>query len=259
MQRSLARRYWLLATLLLSACGGPSGDLFGSGEAGGATSGGAAATSGGASGTGGAATTSGGVAATGGIPSASGGLQTVSGGAGGAAGTSSTGGAAGAGGVAGRGGASAAGAGAAGRGGGGGTSGSGGVAGNAGGAGGRAGGGVGGKAGGGASGSSGAANAGAAGAAACDTVRANLPMLLSTAQACNAALDRLPCTGFVSNECGCKVPVDLANSSATQSYMSAVAQVIQCGVVCPDILCLVPVSARCQTEGTQTMGRCVAP
>jgi hypothetical protein len=104
----------------------------------------------------------------------------------------------------------------------------------------------------------GVSNAGAGGQATCEAMRAELPKLLTAAQVCDVSLDRLPCTGFVSNECGCKVPVDGPSLPAAQAYVSAVAALAKCGIACPAIVCAEPTSATCQTEGTQTKGHCAA-
>ncbi|HWA71306.1 MAG TPA: hypothetical protein VG937_03180 [Polyangiaceae bacterium] len=256
MRRALGKTNWFSILVVVAACGGQAGtDLF-SGGSGGSGTGGA---TGAGSATGGSATMATGGSAT-----------TVTGGTGqssGSAGMIGTGGSAGLGGAGGKGGSTSAGsgglssAGTAGKGSGGlvaGGAASAGAAGKGGGgmpAGGAASAGAAGK------GSGGVVAGGAAGAggqATCEMVMANLPKLLTAAQSCDNSLDRLPCTGFVSNECGCKVPVDLANSSVTQIYLNAVAQVMKCGVVCPDLICREPTTARCQSEGTQSMGHCVA-
>jgi hypothetical protein len=92
----------------------------------------------------------------------------------------------------------------------------------------------------------------------CDAMRAELSKLLTAAQVCDISLDRGACTGFVSNECGCKVPVDAPSLAAAQSYVTAVAAVIKCGgVACPAIACAEPVAAHCQTEGAAAKGHCV--
>jgi hypothetical protein len=104
----------------------------------------------------------------------------------------------------------------------------------------------------------GVSNAGAGGQATCEAMRAELPKLLTAAQVCDVSLDRLPCTGFVSNECGCKVPVDGPSLPVAQAYVSAVAALAKCGIACPAIVCAEPTSATCQTEGTQTKGHCAA-
>jgi hypothetical protein len=88
-------------------------------------------------------------------------------------------------------------------------------------------------------------------------MRAELPKLLAAAQVCDNSLDRLPCSGFVSNECGCKVPVDAPNLPAAQAYVSAVAAVAKCGIACPAIVCPEPTSAQCKSEGGSVKGVCV--
>jgi hypothetical protein len=275
MRCAPSKMHFLAALLVVAACGGQAGsDLFaGNGGSGGSATGasGAAgtATTGGTATVGGTATT-GGTTTTAGTGFTTGGTPVASGGGGGVSATGGAGMIGGGGAGAGRGGASAGvggsigggSAGTSGNGAGGNASAGGGAVPSAGAAG-KGGGGVtsgagaAGKGGGGIS-AGGAPSAGVGGQATCEMLIANLPKLLSAAQTCDNSLNRLPCSGFVNNECGCPVPVELPNSSVTQSYVSAIAQVMKCGVACPDVLCREPTSARCQTEGGQAMGRCVA-
>lgn len=198
-RRASVRTCCVAVGLLAAACGGQAGnDLFqpgvgGVSGAGGSTSGtgGAAGNSGakgGAAGSGGGLT-SGGSAGTGGV--SSGGSVGVAGAPGAVAGASGTAGKA--------------------SGGGGGTAGkasAGSVS-------------MAGK--GGAGGGGNAGTAGAGGKNTCDGALTQLPPLLSAAQSCDVSLSRLPCGGFVSNECGCQVPVDLPGSTPAQNYQKAVA------------------------------------
>lgn len=106
----------------------------------------------------------------------------------------------------------------------------------------------------------GSSGGGSGGKSSCDTLIAAADRLLPAAQACNLALSsRLPCSGFVEDQCGCKVAVDLATSPATRAYSDAVATASsQCLISCPAVVCPEPTSATCVTEGSETVGTCVA-
>jgi hypothetical protein len=86
---------------------------------------------------------------------------------------------------------------------------------------------------------------------------AQLEKLLSEAQECNTSLNRLVCTGFVKNQCGCSVAVDLPGSEATKKYVAAVEALKPCAIACPAIICSIPTVARCDAPGGGIIGRCV--
>jgi hypothetical protein len=79
---------------------------------------------------------------------------------------------------------------------------------------------------------------------------------LEAAQACNLAQDARTCSGFVSDECGCKVAVNNPNSPETKDYLAAIDALGDC-VACTAARCTQPLEAVCgATSGGLTMGRC---
>ena len=80
---------------------------------------------------------------------------------------------------------------------------------------------------------------------------------LETAQVCNLAQNATSCSGFMNDECGCKVPVNDPDSKAAQDYKDAVDALGSCAV-CTAALCKNPGNAECHsTTGGSIQGRCV--
>jgi hypothetical protein len=110
-----------------------------------------------------------------------------------------------------------------------------------------------------AAGRGGSSAAGTGGKTPCDTLLANADRLLPAAQSCDNSLNRSPCTGFIEDECGCKMAVDMPSSPAARAYHDAIATALsQCLVNCSAVVCPAPISATCMTTGSSTMGTCVA-
>jgi len=115
-----------------------------------------------------------------------------------------------------------------------------------------------GHAGGGAGGRGGSMSGGAAGKTNCEELLANVARLLPAAQACNDTMGRLPCTGFVQDQCGCRVPVDVMTSMTSRAYTEAVATALsQCLVSCPPVGCPTGTRATCENRNEQGIGTCV--
>ncbi len=115
---------------------------------------------------------------------------------------------------------------------------------------------------GGATGSGGAASGGSSvGGAGCVELRNGLAKLQDEAQACSPNGNMDQCTGSVSSECNCPVPVNSQNSAATRAYTAALEQYKKrCAVACAAVLCAPAIGARCQGQGNgpQSSGQCVA-
>jgi len=223
-----------------TACAGTTDGLFS--DAGGSDAGGAPN----AGGTG-AATATGGTSSTGG-GSSSGGAHAsggATGGVGAASGSSAKGGASSTGGTG-----AASGSGT--------TAGSGnaGAGGNSGGHGGSS---AGGSSSGGA-GNAGASSGGSAGSGGttCQELLALAESELVAAQACDLARNVQQCTGSVSTVCGCQVPVEANNSTATQTYLATLKSFRnqRCVIACSKIACLPNFGAQCQA--LDSGDRCVA-
>lgn len=119
--------------------------------------------------------------------------------------------------------------------------------------------GAGGNAGTGHGGNSGAGGSG--GATSCDELMALAGTQLADAQACNVATDALPCTGKVSNLCGCEIPVHRPDSAETQAYLATLQRLkkMKCAAVCLDIACFPVGLAVCRPTATgSVVGTCVA-
>lgn len=78
---------------------------------------------------------------------------------------------------------------------------------------------------------------------------------LTAAQVCSRAQDS-NCQGFVTNECGCKVPVNNPSSAAAKAYLAAVDDAMSC-VACTDSICPSGSKAYCQADAS-VEGHCVA-
>lgn len=91
----------------------------------------------------------------------------------------------------------------------------------------------------------------------CDKRLSDVADRLAAAQKCSLAMDATSCTGFVENECGCKVPVNNASSSATKAYLTAVDNALSC-VACTDQACPNANNAYCKRSGDGLDGVCTA-
>ncbi|HEX6273361.1 MAG TPA: hypothetical protein VFZ53_09980 [Polyangiaceae bacterium] len=231
VRRSALPAVLFVATTAAVACGGASDTNFDSGDGSAAEGGTAGASSGGSSqggsaqgGTSGSASGSGGSSRGG---DSSGGSQN----GGSATGGSATGGSATGGSATGGDSGSASGGSATG-----GTDAGGGTAGAPGGAGPGGGGGMSGSAG--------------SGGQDCTTIVSNAQLALRSAQACNLAISsRQQCQGRVEDLCGCTVPVNDPESTATKSYLAQRDAAIRCGVACLAIECPAPTTPMCAYQG----------
>jgi hypothetical protein len=99
----------------------------------------------------------------------------------------------------------------------------------------------------------------ASGGANCAAMRAELSSLLTQAQACTSSENAQPCTGFVSNECGCMLPVNSATSVATQAYRNHFDMIVAACAMpgCPDLVCPDATRATCTSDGSAATGHCV--
>jgi hypothetical protein len=89
----------------------------------------------------------------------------------------------------------------------------------------------------------------------CATLLADVRAKLKEAQACNLAQDSLSCTGLVTDECGCDVPVNNLKSEATKTYRAALDALGDCAV-CTEALCHSGDRAYCQSSGNAVDGHC---
>jgi hypothetical protein len=81
---------------------------------------------------------------------------------------------------------------------------------------------------------------------------------LQGAQTCSTASGEAFCTGYASNECGCKVPVNRGESIATENYVKARDTFkSECSATCTTP-CVEPKSQSCQLIFGLVVGSCVA-
>jgi hypothetical protein len=105
---------------------------------------------------------------------------------------------------------------------------------------------------GGSGGASGRAGSGGKGGDDCAAIIANAQAALLAAQVCNPALSTPKCAGTVEDLCGCSVPVDDPESTATKSYLAQREAAVRCGVPCLLIPCREPTSPMCGFSGATT-------
>jgi hypothetical protein len=79
----------------------------------------------------------------------------------------------------------------------------------------------------------------------CAAIVASAQAALLAAQVCNPAQSSPICTGSVEDLCGCTVPVNQAESTATKSYLTQREAALRCGVPCLAIPCREPTTAMC--------------
>jgi len=109
----------------------------------------------------------------------------------------------------------------------------------------------------------GSANAGAGGSnpdSICKELLKQADQQLEAARECNLAADALQCTGKVTNQCGCQVPVQRTDSTATKAYLKT-QQLLEdkgCIIACTAIACPSVTNAQCKASGTGAMGTCVS-
>ena len=98
---------------------------------------------------------------------------------------------------------------------------------------------------GGSGGASGRAGGGGTGGSNCAAIIASAQAALLAAQVCNPALSTPKCTGSVEDLCGCTVPVNDPDSTATKSYLTQREAAVRCGVPCLAITCREPTTPMC--------------
>ena len=109
----------------------------------------------------------------------------------------------------------------------------------------------------------GSTNAGAGGSKpdpTCNELIKQANQQLETARECNLNADALQCTGKVSNQCGCQVPVQRTDSAATKAYLKTL-QLLEdkdCIIACTAVACPSVANADCKASGTGSMGTCVS-
>ena len=114
---------------------------------------------------------------------------------------------------------------------------------------------------GGSGGASGRAGGGGTGGNNCAAIIASAQAALVAAQVCNPALSTPKCTGTVEDLCGCTVPVNDPDSTATKSYLTQREAALRCGVPCLAIPCQEPTTPMCGIGGVTSrivaQARCV--
>jgi hypothetical protein len=84
----------------------------------------------------------------------------------------------------------------------------------------------------------------------CTTIVTNAQAALRAAQVCNLAISsREQCQGTVEDLCGCTVPVNDPESTATKSYLAQREAAVRCGVPCLAIVCQEPTVPMCVYQG----------
>lgn len=92
----------------------------------------------------------------------------------------------------------------------------------------------------------------------CELLLVQANAQLQGAQTCSTATGEAFCTGYAENECGCKVPVNKAESLATENYVKARdAFKNVCPVTC-STPCVEPKNQTCQLIFGLVVGSCVA-
>jgi hypothetical protein len=116
----------------------------------------------------------------------------------------------------------------------------------------------GGSGGGGTAGVAGAANGTGGALSKCELLLLQANAQLQGAQTCSTASGEAFCTGYTSNECGCKVPVNKAESVSTENYVKARDTFKgECMSTCTTP-CVEPKSQTCQLIFGLVVGSCVA-
>lgn len=111
---------------------------------------------------------------------------------------------------------------------------------------------------GGAGGGAGAGNGTGGVLSKCELLLLQANAQLQGAQTCSTASGEAFCTGYTNNECNCKVPVNNADSVATENYVQARdAFKKECAASCPTP-CMEPKSQSCQLVFGLVVGSCVA-
>ena len=83
----------------------------------------------------------------------------------------------------------------------------------------------------------------------CAGLIASAQAALLAAQVCNPALSTPKCSGTVEDLCGCTVPVNDADSTATKAYLAQREAAVKCGVPCLAIPCREPTTPMCGIGG----------
>jgi hypothetical protein len=93
----------------------------------------------------------------------------------------------------------------------------------------------------------------------CDQLQQAAQQALTQAQVCSLAANARQCVAFVEDPCGCPVPVNSADSEATQRYLAAAKAAEDCPILCPAVVCVEPDDATCvRTMAGGSAGRCRA-
>lgn len=92
----------------------------------------------------------------------------------------------------------------------------------------------------------------------CELMKVQADAQLQGAQTCSTATGEAFCTGYAENECGCMLPVNKAESIATENYVKARDAFMKaCPVTC-STPCVEPKSQTCQLIFGLVVGSCVA-
>ena len=117
-----------------------------------------------------------------------------------------------------------------------------------------------------AGGKGGSANGGSAGSAgsnqdpSCSELTKRASQQLEAARVCNLDQEALQCTGKVTTQCGCQVPVQRTESAETKAYLKTLKEIEDkhCIIACTAIACMAASNAQCKASGSSAMGTCVA-
>jgi len=112
----------------------------------------------------------------------------------------------------------------------------------------------------------GSANGGSAGVAgsnqepSCTELVKRASQQLEAARECNPNLEALQCTGKVTTQCGCQVPVQRTDSPESKAYLKTLKELEDkdCIVACTAIACMSVSNAQCRSSSSSSMGSCVA-
>jgi hypothetical protein len=96
---------------------------------------------------------------------------------------------------------------------------------------------------------SGRAGSGGTGGTDCSLAIQRAQSALLAAQSCNPLAGGMVCTGSVEDLCGCTVPVNDENSTATKNYLELREPALGCGVPCLAIPCQEPTTPMCGISG----------
>ena len=92
----------------------------------------------------------------------------------------------------------------------------------------------------------------------CDLLLLQAKAMLQGAQTCYTSSGEPFCTGYTTNECGCKVPVNNPSSIDTDNYLKALGAFRdECSATCA-VPCVEPKSQTCQLIFGLVVGACVA-